>query len=214
MSRSPSDDHLSCVVQFNVMQGFDCIMGKLGLLPSQMLDESSASPFVAGRTGDATSWTACVAKGQGLGPLSPTLLQRTTAHHPWVDVIPFPQMRDNIIETLYSQNPGDEHAFDPDELCYWMLGFETSQNQRGLVLWGDPCAIDSWEVSAEFAQQWAWLLRGCADLFTSTDAWRERRGEMPLQITRRFSSLQHEAKRLGSGLDGSIQAQQASPSGS
>ncbi len=43
--------------------------------------------------------------------LSPTALQRTVKHHPWLDLFPIPRMRDNILQGI------QDGVLDEEVLC-------------------------------------------------------------------------------------------------
>ncbi|RDW61645.1 hypothetical protein BP5796_11537 [Coleophoma crateriformis] len=110
--------------------------------------------------------------------LQPTDLQQTVVHESWIDIIPYPAMRDNILS--------NQDQLDVDALCDDFLGGMydglSEVQSRGLILWGDPWSADGWEVSDGFARKWAFLLRGCGDLIKSTNKWREVRGERRLVV--------------------------------
>ncbi|KAF5581621.1 Aryl-alcohol dehydrogenase [Fusarium pseudocircinatum] len=102
--------------------------------------------------------------------LQPTALQRTVPHHPWIDLFPIPQMRDNILLSL-------QHL-DMDELCSDLLDVKPGLDEKpSLVVWGDPWDLRGWEASALFLQKWGWMLEGCRDIFQATNYWRQSRGE-------------------------------------
>ncbi|KAK9244236.1 hypothetical protein V1506DRAFT_507731 [Lipomyces tetrasporus] len=107
--------------------------------------------------------------------LRPSALQRTVPHHPWLDLFPYPVMRDNILLA------GED--FDDTELCIDLVEFcnVASHGERtGLVVWGEPSDPYSWEVSEGFVKKWGWVIRGCRELFMSPNYWREKRGEKKL----------------------------------
>ncbi|KAL3446465.1 hypothetical protein BJX65DRAFT_279158, partial [Aspergillus insuetus] len=102
--------------------------------------------------------------------LHPTPLQLTTPHHPWLDIFPFPAMRDNMIRA------GDQ--LDDDELCHDLTAFwDTRSSDATILVWGTPWDPSNWEVTEEFARKWRWFLRGCPEILVSTNRWRGRRGE-------------------------------------
>ncbi|GKZ32807.1 hypothetical protein AbraIFM66950_002434 [Aspergillus brasiliensis] len=112
--------------------------------------------------------------------LRPTALQRATPHHPWLDVFPFPTMRDNLIRA------GD--SLDDDELCHDLTAFwDTRSSDAALLVWGTPWDPRNWEVTEEFAKKWGAFLRGCPEILHSTNSWRLRRGEKPLVWERVFA---------------------------
>jgi len=109
--------------------------------------------------------------------LRPTQLQRQVQHHPWIDLLPVPEMRDNLLRA------GD--TFDDMELCGDLVGFFSHPTGRtGMIIWGEPWEISGWEVTEEFLMQWGWTIRGCESIVESTNRWRAKRGEEPLDFSR------------------------------
>ncbi|KAI0384867.1 hypothetical protein F5Y04DRAFT_222589 [Hypomontagnella monticulosa] len=110
--------------------------------------------------------------------LEPTELQKRIDHDVYIDVFPWPSMRDNLL-----LNMGN---FDEDELCVDVAGglwegFDKVE-QTGLIVWGEPWSETGWEMSEGFATKWSFLLKGCHALVESTNRWRESRGEDKLVI--------------------------------
>jgi len=110
--------------------------------------------------------------------LQPTYLQKIVKHESWVDIIPCPVMRDNILR--------NQDNLDADALCEDFLGgmdegVSEVQN-RGMILWGEPWSEDGWEISEGFARKWSFLLKGCGDLIKATNRWRKARGEKRLIV--------------------------------
>jgi hypothetical protein len=110
--------------------------------------------------------------------LQPTYLQKIVKHESWVDIIPYPVMRDNI---LRNQDNLDADALCDDFLGGMYEGLGDVQN-RGMILWGEPWSGDGWEISEGFARKWSFLLKGCEDLIKSTNRWRKARGEKRLIV--------------------------------
>ena len=107
--------------------------------------------------------------------LRPTALQRRFEHHPWIDMLPFPRFRDNVLLAM-------EGGFlDDDDLCFDIAETDTPLNDvRGrpaLIVWGEAWDSAGWEVNAAFVRRWGWLLRGCPEIIEGTNHWRGRRGE-------------------------------------
>jgi Domain of unknown function (DUF3425) len=102
-----------------------------------------------------------------------TSLQKKVAHEAWIDTIPWPRMRDNVIRY--------QVKFDPDELCSDFLGgLEEGVSDiegRGIILWGDPWNETGWELSENFIKKWWFLLEGCGEVIKATNKWRVLRGE-------------------------------------
>lgn len=71
--------------------------------------------------------------------------------------------------------------YEDDELCYDLVELCHAPSERsGLIVWSSPWNPSSWEVTAEFAAKWPWILRGCGGLLVSTNYWRGKRGEEEL----------------------------------
>jgi hypothetical protein len=74
--------------------------------------------------------------------LQPMLLQKSIPHHPEIDVLPFPRVRDNALLAA-----GGYDEFEP---CMSILGLDsrtssvlerdrtTDMASTGLLVWGDP----------------------------------------------------------------------------
>lgn len=163
------DHQLFILVQHNALQGMLTNMAILMRLSGQ----------------DFQGWDNFYTEGLSIpSEKSPPSLrfthkQRTVPHETWIDVIPWACMRDNVIR--------HQDQFDTDELCADFLGgFEEGINDsegRGILLWGDPWCETAWELSETFVRKWWFLLRGCNDLITSTNKWRQARGEKRLAIS-------------------------------
>ncbi|KAH7403596.1 hypothetical protein BKA64DRAFT_669420 [Cadophora sp. MPI-SDFR-AT-0126] len=103
--------------------------------------------------------------------LKPTCLQLMENHHPWIDILPFPEIRDNLLRR-------DETSYDKRELCRDLRGFQVIEDgYGGMVAWKDPWDLQGWEVTQAFASKWPWVIKDCHELFLWTNRWREIRGE-------------------------------------
>lgn len=161
----PSSDLLLSLISHNVFRAFLSNFELLGFNPSQFSCDESKSPFNNG------------ASGEHLPPnFKPTAIQRTVHHHPVFDACPDPRLRDRII--LWQTTHKD------DDLCLILIGGSDTHGEipQGLMVWGEPNRIDSWEVTESFFRQWRFLLYGCDELVRSSNRWRARRGEGPLTI--------------------------------
>lgn len=105
--------------------------------------------------------------------LQPTVVQRCIPHHPWLDLLPDPQIRDNLILA----GEFEEEA----QLCLDMKGDgSTRSGKNGIIVWSDPWDPAGWEVTEPFVRSWGWVIRNCYDLAYSTNRWRAKRNEKPL----------------------------------
>ncbi|KAF7912522.1 uncharacterized protein EAF01_001543 [Botrytis porri] len=164
MTSSPRADLLLTLVQFNVFRALFSNMISLRF-NLDWLTTDAISPFFQNTS---RVWdTNCPAS------LCPTTLQRQVSHHPYLDLFPFPQLRDNML------SEGED--FDDDDLCHDLVEVCHAPSERsGLIVWGSPWDPSSWEVTTEFVEKWPWMLRGCRELLHSTNFWRRKRGEEEL----------------------------------
>ncbi|PON21923.1 hypothetical protein TGAM01_v209179 [Trichoderma gamsii] len=164
-------DHLITLLQYNVLRA--CITNRQlvsRLLPDPRNECSSTALHVLPwplPDGDTVPET-----------LRPTILQQTISHEGWVDIIPHPVWRDNLLLAI--------GQFDEDELWADTIGglfdgFPHSEvERRGVIAWWPPWDVSGWELSEGFWSKWQWVFRGCDDVLLVTNRWREKRGEDPL----------------------------------
>ncbi|CRL18395.1 Protein of unknown function DUF3425 [Penicillium camemberti] len=158
-ARSPRTELLLGLTQLNFLRALITNMDVLHLSPAQM-DDEALSPFNL-----------------------PTAIQRTVSHHPWLDLLPIPKMRDHLILA--------GNSVDDVQLCHDLCGYRHSgTGQTGMVVWKDPWDPAGWEVTETFLKTWGWAVQGSWDVFQSTNYWRMKRGEKPLFL------LPPEAERL------------------
>ncbi|EEU35158.1 uncharacterized protein NECHADRAFT_53318, partial [Fusarium vanettenii 77-13-4] len=123
--------------------------------------------------------------------LQPTQLQMNLPHPTWIDALPFPKIRDNL---LRRQNLFHHGQFLSDLVGYLTYApitvsqgvpvvNETDDIKNGLILWGEPSSQENWEVTPEFLIKWAWAVVGCEELVQSSNRWRTVRGEDPLDVS-------------------------------
>lgn len=195
-------DHLLLLVQYNVFRAFVSNKRTLNLLltgsTNLPLDPSTTTCPISGPYRDDTNVFP-------LNPnipnaLAPTLVQQAHPHPIWINLIPFPRMRDNLIRS--------QGHFDPFELLQDLIGefmgvnqFPTRQGtlstitvsdpvphdestvttgRKGLIVWGEPHEMQNWEATPGFWSKWAWAVEGCDDLLESSNRWRLIRGEDPM----------------------------------
>ncbi|CAJ0545085.1 Ff.00g085580.m01.CDS01 [Fusarium sp. VM40] len=159
---------LSSLSQLNFSRTLIMNAAVLGLSDDLMHDDACSLFVVAG------PWPVGVNTNAETLPhsLRPTSLQYHKEHHPWIDLLPVAQLRDNIIQR-------DVDSYDEAGLCCAFTGRGLDQG-TGVVVWREPWDPSGWEVTAEFARTWGWVIAGCYDIFRSTNMWRAQRGERPL----------------------------------
>jgi len=164
MLGSPRVDQLLTLIQFNVFRALLNNTINMGWNLEWLECTDSISP-----------WNTIPLDSEPLCPhaLRPTPVQRTIAHHPWIDLWPIPKMRDNLLLA------GD--SYDEDQLCNDLVEFcDIPNEQTGLIVWSEPWDPAGWEASETFLRKWGWIVKGCVELLQSTNYWRTRRGEKPL----------------------------------
>lgn len=164
---------LLSLVQFNMTRALVANAKTLGFT-TRLMSRQARSPFAS--TGVEPTFI------DSLPPsLQPTIFQLTIPHHPWIDILPVPELRDNILHR-------DPESYDSAELCRDMRGFQRVTDGRGgVVIWGQSWDQHCWEVSPAFAQKWPWVVQGCQSLLESTNHWRATRNEPPLDLWREVS---------------------------
>ncbi|KAF2030691.1 hypothetical protein EK21DRAFT_100352 [Setomelanomma holmii] len=155
-----SSDHLIVLVQFNVLRG--------SLMNRQLLDHTLKVAFDEPPTTiptDTHVFPRRTAHALHTLPLTlcPTQLQCTVPHPHWVDIIPHPQMRDNIINAI--------GGFDAEVLWLETVG-------RLFLGFGEEASAEAkGPFVKSFVGKWGWALKGCDEVLEATNRWRELRGE-------------------------------------
>jgi hypothetical protein len=123
-------------------------------------------------------------------------------HSNWIDMLPFPQIRDNLIQCegyldvvdflrdLFGDLVNDNLSITPDPCqsmstsAQMLLQGEDDDmmtaGRKGLIVWGEPYIKESWEATPGFLKKWACLLKGCEELIEISNRWRAIRGEDPI----------------------------------
>ncbi|KAH6974251.1 hypothetical protein BKA56DRAFT_490745 [Ilyonectria sp. MPI-CAGE-AT-0026] len=167
MTRAPQPTILPILSQFNLIRALLANMDILGLSPEHM-DKDALSPFNS--PDRASTLTAPVARLPD--GLRPTNLQCATLHHPWIDLLPVPEMRDNLFRRGLD-------CFDEKEFCHAIRG-RIPSHDPGILVWREPWDSSGWEVTESFVRTWSWSITECWGLLRSTNEWRAQRGEKPL----------------------------------
>ena len=165
----------------------------VGITQEMLCADQSLSPFFSSSTvwADELVKANMVSTVQGvfkvLKPdLRPSREQIMIQHHPYIDIIPFPTLRKNLIT--------HQQDFDEDEVFHDML--------TGLVCWGGagmgrrdrdistgnastgtPWDVRSWEARLWFLEKyWTWLGGEDGELVRQSEWWRSMRGDDRLEI--------------------------------
>ncbi|KAL4975989.1 hypothetical protein BDW66DRAFT_160081 [Aspergillus desertorum] len=139
---SPRTDLLVGLTRVNFLRALHTNIEILGYSAAEMHDDALSQFETAGpmkdplRLMDSASFPAS---------LQPTPIQSTVPHHPWLDLLPIPQMRDNLI--LAEAGFGEGYGYDDVQLCRDMCGYGTpslpadrqaGNGEAGIIIWGDP----------------------------------------------------------------------------
>ncbi|KAF5697622.1 hypothetical protein FMUND_15341 [Fusarium mundagurra] len=133
--------------------------------------------------------------------LEPTQIQMTSPHPCWIDIFPFPELRDNLIrkQFIYDHIQFLEDLVGdfvyilppavPSTRCIVppfkkLSGGNQPKENAGMILWGEPHLSESWEVTPSFLAKWSWLIGECKDLVHVSNNWRQSRGDQPLRSVR------------------------------
>lgn len=170
--RTPRPSHLQLLIRLNALNAAARNAMALGFSVEGLCCDWIVSPF-----NQQGPCHPMLARSPLPEALRPTEMQATVVHHPWIDLFPIPQMRDNI---LCGASAGD---FDEDELCADILSIENGQTSPAtLIVWGESWDVRGWEATIPFLRKWGWLLRGCPEILESTNYWRQKRGERKLEF--------------------------------
>jgi hypothetical protein len=164
---TPRTELLVGLVQINMLQAMFYNMNLIGLAATEMADDA-VSPFCLSGTSQPLRSEMSFPK-----TLVPTALQRSVVHHPWIDILPIPNLRNNLIKF--------QDSMDEEELCHDLCSYQHLRDEvAGVIVWRDPWDPSGWEVTTAFLLRWGWVMKDCWDLFDSTNYWRAKRGEKPL----------------------------------
>ncbi|KAL7945794.1 hypothetical protein V8C42DRAFT_321591 [Trichoderma barbatum] len=195
-------DHLLHLIHFNVLRGLS--YNKKVIKPNAFIECSGNISAQLERVIRQLPEATSPADFRLPESLTPTKLQMSCPHSNWIDVFPFPKMRDNLIrwENYFSHAefltdllgnliscmtappPKTTHALLSSRAQDAAQGVEEEvpTDRRGLILWGEPFHKDSWEMTPGFLRKWSWAVEGCSELIESSNRWRTSRGERPLRV--------------------------------
>ena len=180
-----SADHLLHLIQFNVTRA----------LTSNKNAIQALSMYATLQHPDPVSCVSLEVRAitrhgrpDGQTSLSATQLQMSRRHSPWIGMIPWPRVRDTLIE---------RHAqFDHWEFLLNLVGEElpganvdnddgdeVTSGRQGLIVWGEPHDTGSWEVTPGFLAKWVWAFAGCSEVIDVSNRWRALRGAEPLRMS-------------------------------
>ncbi|KAF4335102.1 hypothetical protein FBEOM_11026 [Fusarium beomiforme] len=147
----------------------------LGITRSMYCSDDAISPFYRAHADSDPNSEAIITSVQRGSrtlhfDLRPTRKQIVAKHHPFIDVIPFRDVRDNIIDKM-SDTDEDEFFHDSlNHLTCWG-GIKNAHT-------GTPWDSRSWEATEEFILKWSDIVGGDeGELARNSRWWRSLRGE-------------------------------------
>jgi hypothetical protein len=166
------------------------------LLPVNELTLLRALLRIATRLGAQSVWelTANSSFNQGTAPPTeqlpktwqPTVSQILMPHHPVLDFLPWPAVRDRIITvTNLPDDARPPTARGP--LAVVQFSYDLEDGAEGIRIWGsDPYDSKSWEVGQVLFERW-WFIFD-REVIDQSNHWRQLRGAPPLCLTAGESS--------------------------
>ncbi|KAK8051175.1 hypothetical protein PG993_002560 [Apiospora rasikravindrae] len=160
----------------------------LGIPSERMCPRETPSPFF--RSGIEYSADAIDMVQKIFRTLKPDLRpgreQVTVAHHPFIDCLPFPTLRRNLLLHRAHVDP-EQLQFDVIEglVCWGGAGISRRDggDSTGRASTGTPWDVRSWEAKECFLRKyWAMLGGEEGELVRQSEWWRDIRGEEPLRI--------------------------------
>jgi len=174
---APRPTRLPTLVQLNVFSALTRNAAALGVSKEWLADDT-ISPFSRHGPDLGLFFPGMASSVPYPDSLRPTALQVAVPHHPWIDLLPIPRLRDNILCATVEPD-----ALDEDDLCYDLVEVTGESDKASLIVWAEPWNPRGWEVSVAFLRKWGWLLKGCPEILEATNYWREKRGEKRLAFT-------------------------------
>lgn len=168
---SPVDSYLLPVHELTLLKGMMRIAERLGST-GDLWSLTAQSPFTRGGGTPAHLLPA---------HLKPTATQILLPHHPFLDFLPWPSVRDKVIGIFsLPEQSRPPSASGPMGLA--CLAYDIEDSSEGVRIYGDdPYDPQYWEVGQVFFQRW-WFLFD-RDIIATSNRWRKLRGAPPLAIT-------------------------------
>ncbi|KAI0206396.1 hypothetical protein F4808DRAFT_118186 [Astrocystis sublimbata] len=107
-------------------------------------------------------------------PWRPTLTQSNIPHHPLIDLLPWPSVRDRVI-LIFSVPDDARPPVAAGPLGIAQLAYDIEDTAEGVRIWGDdPCEPTSWEVGQVLFERW-WFIFD-REIVSQSNYWRKLRG--------------------------------------
>lgn len=158
-------------------------------LTEYLWDLSGVSPFFTGSPADqpitpngSSNMSTNISNLLATLPANyrPTPTQRLIPHHPMLDLLPWPSVRDKLIQ-VFSLPAHLRPAPAADPMGLVTLVYDIEDPAEGLRVSGsDPFVADMWEVGQLVFQKWWWAFEGT--IVERSNQLRKNRGEQGLVL--------------------------------
>ncbi|KAJ2996642.1 hypothetical protein NUW58_g909 [Xylaria curta] len=167
------DSYYLPVNELTILKGLMRIAIRLRCNTTKIWDLAANSPF---NDGTHTALTV-----QELPQVwRPTVSQLSIPHHPVIDLLPWPNVRDRIIMLMGLPDEARPPAA-AGPLAIAQLAYDLEDAAEGVRIWGDdPCESTSWEVGQVLFERW-WFVFD-RQVIDQSNYWRKLRGAATLSI--------------------------------
>ena len=106
--------------------------------------------------------------------LRPTANQKLIPHHPVLDILAWPTVRDKMI-LVFSQPPEVRPPIAASPMALIDFVYDVEDSAEGVRIWGDdPYDAENWEAGEAVFKKWWWALD--SSIIGKSNDWRKERG--------------------------------------
>ena len=106
--------------------------------------------------------------------LRPTANQKLIPHHPVLDILAWPTVRDKMI-LVFSQPPEVRPPIAASPMALIDFVYDVEDSAEGVRIWGDdPYNAENWEAGEAVFKKWWWALD--SSIIGKSNDWRKERG--------------------------------------
>ncbi|VUC22099.1 unnamed protein product [Clonostachys rosea] len=164
------DNYLLPVHELTLLRAFKRIAERLGCASSSMWELDCLSPFNVGTATPSDQLPVA---------WRPTMAQITIPHHPMLDFMPWPSVRDRIL-TMFNMPESTRPPGAQGPLALVNFAYDFEDNAEGVRVGSDPYDPESWEVGQVLFERWWFLFdRG---IIETSNRLRKRRGAPQLRL--------------------------------
>lgn len=165
-----ADSYLLPVNELTILRAILRISSRLGCDESFWQLEAT-SPFYAGTCPPTEQLPEC---------WRPTPSQMLIAHHPFIDFLPWPGVRERMLAVM-SLPPEARPPNASSPLALVEFAYDVEDSREGMRIWGDDVYDPgSWEVGQVLFERW-WFIFD-RDVIENSNRWRRLRGAAPLHM--------------------------------